>query len=122
MSGRQVKKSALSRSFACPRCGAAVRTPLIWALGVESVFVCPRCGLRFKTGFKTGAMLSALALTGAVGSVNLGAYILSSYSIPLMALALIPLWLLYGFLLRRRRVIRRAKKYLRRTAKNQADG
>ena len=85
----------------CPSCGTEVKIPKLWRFGVETVFSCPRCGQKFKTGYKAGAVLFALALTAAVATANLGAWLFSSVTIPLMALAIIPLWLLYGFLLRR---------------------
>lgn len=98
------------RTLACPKCRASVRIPIIWILGIESVFTCPKCRLRFKTGFKTGAVLFALALTAAVATANLGAYVFSSYSVPLMALLVVPLWILYGYTLRRLWMLRKAKR------------
>lgn len=103
---------APKRTFRCPKCGGEVRIPIIWIIGVESVFLCPKCKTKFKTGFKMGAILSALSLTAAVATANLGAYILSSYSIPLMALLIVPLWILYGFAARRRWMLRKAKSNL----------
>lgn len=96
--------------FTCPECGATVRIPRLWAMGVEMVFVCQGCKRRFKTGYKLGAVLSALALTFALVTTNLCAWLLSSYSIPLVVLTIIPLWLLYGFTMRRWWLLRRNKK------------
>ena len=79
---------------------------------MESVFSCPECRIRFKTGFKTGAVLFALSLTAAVATANLGAYVFSSYSIPFMALLVVPMWIFYGFLLRRWWLARKARKSL----------
>lgn len=85
----------------CPGCGCDVRIPKLWSIGVETVFLCPECKRRFKTGYKMGAVLNALGLTLALVTVNLGAWLFSSYSIPLMVLAIAPLWLIYSFSLRR---------------------
>ncbi len=99
----------MKRHLTCPSCSAQVKIPWLWILGVEIVFCCPQCRQRFKTGYKAGAVLFALGLTGAVATVNLGAWLFSSLSIPVMALAVIPLWLFYGFLLRRWWLLRRVR-------------
>ena len=93
----------------CPSCGTEVKIPKLWRLGMETVFGCPRCGRKFKTGYKAGAVLFALALTAAVVTADLGAWLFSSVTIPLMALAILPLWLFYGFLLRRWWMMRRLR-------------
>ena len=81
----------------CPRCGADVKVPLYWAVGIEGIFRCRECRLPFKTGYKMGAVLSALGLTLAVATVQLLVYLLSIYSMAIFILALIPLWLVYGY-------------------------
>lgn len=85
----------------CPRCGADVKVPLYWAVGIEGIFRCRECRLPFKTGYKMGAVLSALGLTLAVATVQLLVYLLSIYSMAIFILALIPLWLVYGYGLRK---------------------
>ena len=78
------------RTIACPRCGSAVRIPLFWIAGIEGIFRCKSCGLAFKTGYKAGAAL-------------------------LLGLALIvPLWLFYGFHLRKRYMLYRVRRRMRR--------
>ena len=49
----------MKRSLTCPQCGARVRIPWFWAIGIEGIFRCRQCRLPFKTGYKTGAILSA---------------------------------------------------------------
>ena len=85
----------------CPRCGADVKVPLYWAVGIEGIFRCRECRLPFKTGYKMGAVLSALGLTLAVATVQLLVYLLSIYSMAIFILTLIPLWLVYGYGLRK---------------------
>ncbi len=101
---------SLKRTFPCPGCGAQVRLPGSWCAGVERVFRCPECRRVFKTGYKTGASLFGLALSLALVTVNLGAWLLSSLSLPLLALGIVPLWLLYGFWLRRWWLLRKCGK------------
>ncbi len=91
----------MCRTFVCPKCGATVRFPTPWMLGVEVVFPCPECGCRFRTGYRMGALLFALALVLALATANLGVWLFSSYSLPLFVALVVPLWLLYGFWLRR---------------------
>lgn len=61
-----------------------------------------------------GAVLFGLALALALGTVNILAYLLSSITLPLLALMIIPMWIFYGFVLRRaylcRRIIRQSKR------------
>ena len=85
------------RLLTCPRCGAEVKIPLFWAIGIEGIFRCPNCRMPFKTGYKMGAIFMALALTLAVTTVQLLVYLFSIYSMVLFVLALIPLWLFYGY-------------------------
>ena len=91
------------RTIACPRCGSAVRIPLFWIAGIEGIFRCKSCGLAFKTGYKAGAALSATGL------------VLSLCTVLLLGLALIvPLWLFYGFHLRKRYMLYRVRRRMRR--------
>ena len=69
----------------CPRCGADVKVPLYWAVGIEGIFRCRECRLPFKTGYKMGAVLSALGLTLAVATVQLLVYLLSIYSMAIFS-------------------------------------
>lgn len=48
-----------------------------------------------------GAFLLALSLTISLAIANLLGYLLSSYSIPLLFVAVIPMWLFIGFILRK---------------------
>ncbi len=99
-----------NRTFACPSCGAAVRFPTAWVLGVEVVFKCGACNRKFKTGYKTGAALFALALVLALAVANLGVWLFSSFTLPVFVLAVIPLWIGFGFRLRRWHLIRQCGK------------
>ncbi len=98
----------------CPRCGADVKIPLYWIIGIEGVFHCNECRLPFKTGYKMGAVLHAFGLTLAISTVQILVYLLSAYSIALFVLAIIPLWLLFGYLLRKSYMLWKAKRYARR--------
>ena len=96
----------------CPRCGADVKVPLYWAVGIEGIF--RECRLPFKTGYKMGAVLSALGLTLAVATVQLLVYLLSIYSMAIFILALIPLWLVYGYGLRKSYMLWKIRRYVRK--------
>lgn len=98
----------------CPRCGADVKVPLYWAVGIEGIFRCRECRLPFKTGYKMGAVLSALGLTLAVATVQLLVYLLSIYSMAIFILALIPLWLVYGYGLRKSYMLWKIRRYVRK--------
>ncbi len=87
----------MKRSFVCPGCGAQVKFPVAWILGVEVVFACGGCGKRFKTGYKMGALLMGLSLAVSLGIANLAVWLFSSVSMPLFVVAAIPLWVLLGF-------------------------
>lgn len=105
------------RDIVCPRCGAQVVIPKLWVVGVEIVFRCPACSRPFKTGYKMGALLFALALTLALGTANIMVWLFSSVTTPFFALMIVPLWILYGFVIRRWYLgvrIRRARKRARR--------
>ena len=100
----------------CPRCGADVKVPLYWAVGIEGIFRCRECRLPFKTGYKMGAVLSALGLTLAVATVQLLVYLLSIYSMAIFILALIPLWLVYGYGLRKSYMLWKIRRYVRKSS------
>lgn len=104
------------RELICPRCGAPVRIPLFWAIGIEGIFRCRNCGLPFKTGYKMGAVLSALGLSLSMATVQLLVYIFSIYSLLPFVLAMIPLWIVYAFRFRKAYMLRKTKRRLRRTA------
>lgn len=88
--------------------------PRLWCTGVESVFSCPKCRLKFKTGYKMGALLFALSLTAAVVTSNLLVYIFSSSIFVLAVILIIPLWVFYGFILRRWWMLLRARRAIKR--------
>lgn len=89
------------RIITCPECGDAVKIPLFWILGIEGIFRCGQCGRPFKTGYKMGAALFALALSLSMAAVQLLVYIFSIYSMLLFVLLLIPMWLGLAFLMRK---------------------
>lgn len=91
----------VSRYFTCPGCGAQVRIPTGWICGVERVFRCSGCRRNFWTGYKMGAFLMGLSLTLSLVTVNLFLWVFGSVMLPLAALMIVPLWLFFGFLLRR---------------------
>ena len=95
----------------CPRCGTDVKIPLFWVIGIEGIFRCSNCRMPFKTGYKMGAVFMALALTLAVTTIQLLVYIFSIYSMALFVLALIPLWLFYGYHFRQPYMLHKAKRY-----------
>ena len=90
-----------NRHITCPRCGTDVKIPLFWVIGIEGIFRCSNCRMPFKTGYKMGAVFMALALTLAVTTIQLLVNIFSIYSMVLFVLALIPLWLFYGYYFRK---------------------
>jgi hypothetical protein len=98
------------RTFACPKCGGTAVIPRAWAVGVEMVVRCPVCKATFHTGYKTGAVLTALALTGALTIANLGVWLFSSLSLILFVPLIVPIWLLLGYLMRRWWMMRKARK------------
>lgn len=101
------------RNITCPQCGATVRIPWFWTIGIEGIFRCRRCKLPFKTGYKMGAILSAVSLSVSMAAVQLLVYVFSSYSMILFALLLVPLWIYTAFRLRRAYMIRKIKRRLR---------
>ncbi len=101
-----------SRYITCPRCGEQVRIPTFWIVGVEGIFRCGGCKLTLKTGYRMGAVLFALALVLSLVCVQLLIYIFSSYSLPLMILLIIPLWLFFGFIMRRAYMMAKIKRAL----------
>lgn len=100
----------IKRHIVCPRCGAKVRIPLFWAVGIEGIFRCRECRLPFKTGYKTGAVLSALALCLSMATVQILVYLFSIYSMALFVLLLIPLWLFYAYHFRKWQLLRKARR------------
>ena len=106
----------LSRYIKCPRCGSKVRIPTYWVLGVEGIFRCPGCKLPFKTGYRMGAVLFALALALSLTCAQLLIYIFSSYSLPLFVLFVIPMWVLYGFIMRKAYMTWRVRRILKKQA------
>lgn len=119
-SGKTKRRSVIPpRYFNCPSCGGKVMIPFIWIIGIESIFPCGECGKKFRTGYKMGALLFGLSLSLAVVTANLGAYIFSARSIIPMAILVIPLWVFYGYLLRRLWLIRVSSK---KTALNRKSG
>lgn len=77
----------MKRSLTCPQCGARVRIPWFWAIGIEGIFRCRQCRLPFKTGYKTGAILSAVSLSLSMALVQLMVYVFSIYSMIFFAAA-----------------------------------
>ena len=63
-----------------------------------------------------GATLIALALTMSLASAQLLIYIFSSYSLPLFVLLIIPMWILYGFIMRKAYMMRRVRRMLKKQA------
>ena len=61
-----------------------------------------------------GAVPSALGLTLAVATVQLLVYLLSIYSMAIFILALIPLWLVYGYGLRKSYMLWKIRRYVRK--------
>ncbi|MDR2885852.1 MAG: hypothetical protein LBU95_03610 [Rikenellaceae bacterium] len=103
------------RYITCPCCGEKTRLPVAWMLGVEVVFACGSCNCKLKTGYKMGALFSALGLVGALVTANLGVWLFSAFTLPFFVAIVIPLWLLYGSLLRRWRLLRKYAKKARKT-------
>ena len=81
------------RTIACPRCGSAVRIPLFWM---------------------AGAALSATGLVLSLCTVQLLVYLLGPYSLLLGLALIVPLWLFYGFHLRKRYMLYRVRRRMRR--------
>jgi len=95
-----VRKSC--RHIVCPQCGQSVRIPLFWVFGIEGIFRCPACRLPFKTGYKTGAVLSGTGFCLSMVTVQLAVYVLGAGSLALGAAAIVPLWIFYAYLLRKK--------------------
>ena len=111
----------MKRSLKCPQCGARVRIPWFWTIGIEGIFRCRQCRLPFKTGYKTGAVLSAVSLSLSMAIVQLLVYVFSIYSMILFALLLIPLWIFIAFHLRRAYMIRKIKRRIKSVGKQGID-
>lgn len=103
-----------SRHITCPRCGAEVRIPIFWVIGIEGIFRCRNCRLPFKTGYKMGAFLSAIGLCLSVALVQILVYLFSIYTLVVFTLVLIPVWWFLAYHLRRWWMLRKARKTARR--------
>lgn len=104
-----------SRHITCPRCGEDVLIPLFWVVGIEGIFRCRHCRQPFKTGYKMGAVLSALGLCLSMALVQVSVYLLSIYTMAVFVLLLIPGWIFFAFYLRRWWMLRRVKRIVRRS-------
>ena len=109
-----------SRIIKCPRCGNEVRIPWFWILGLEGIFRCQTCKTPFKTGYKVGAILSALGLSFSVAIVQLIVYVFSIYSMILAVILMIPMWIFFAFHLRKRYMIRKTIRRIERQQRNEA--
>lgn len=103
-------KKLFSRRITCPGCGRVVTLPWLWVLGVEMVARCQGCKRTFKTGYKMGALLFALSLTLSLAVVNICVWIFSSYSLPFFVLLIVPLWIGFGFVLRKWRLLSKCRR------------
>lgn len=88
-----------------------VRIPLFWTLGIEGVFRCVGCRRPFRTGYKMGAVLSALALSISVALMQLMVWLLSIHSMLLFVLLLIPVWLFLSFHFRKWYMLRKKETF-----------
>ncbi len=112
-----VRKSC--RHIVCPQCGQSVRIPLFWVLGIEGIFRCPSCRQAFKTGYKMGAILSGIGFCLSMVSVQLAVYVLGAGSLALGAAAIVPLWIFYAFLLRKRYMTAKIRRRVARRKKHE---
>ncbi len=62
-----------------------------------------------------GAFFFALGLCLSMACVQILVYVLSIYSMPVFVLLLIPLWILFGFLMRKAWMMHRVRRIVRRT-------
>lgn len=108
-----------SRHIICPRCGADVRIPWFWVVGIEGIFRCRECRQPFKTGYKMGAFFSALGLCLSMAVVQVLVYLLSIYTMPLFVLLLIPLWIFFAYQMRKRWMLRRVRRAVRRSSREE---
>lgn len=106
MSDKQ--KSPRRRSVVCPQCGERVRIPWYWILGIEGIFRCPTCRLPFKTGFKMGAVFSALGLSLSVLTIQIFVFLFSIKALAIAVVGVVPLWLFYAYRMRRWYMMRKA--------------
>lgn len=109
------------KTIICPKCGAEVRLPFLWIVGVEIVFRCGECKRPFKTGFKMGALLLGLSLALAVGCANILSYLFSSATIPLAVILIVPMWLLFGFMSRKAYLIYKIRRQQKRAIRNSGE-
>ena len=103
-------KSPRQRSVVCPQCGERVRIPWYWILGIEGIFRCPTCRLPFKTGYKMGAIYSALGLSFSILTIQLIVFLLSIKALIVAIVAVVPLWIFYAYRMRRWQMIRKATR------------
>lgn len=99
------------RDIKCHDCGSTVKIPVFWALGIEGIFRCGQCRRPFKTGYKMGAVLSALALSISMALMQLLVWIFSIYSMVLFVLLLIPAWLFLSFHFRKWYMLRKKETF-----------
>ncbi|MDD3108848.1 MAG: hypothetical protein PHV49_06550, partial [Alistipes sp.] len=76
----------------------------------------PTCRWTFKTGYKMGAIFSALALSLSTVVLQLLVYVLSVNALPVVILVWIPLWVFLSFRLRRWWMMRKAARRFARLA------
>lgn len=105
------------RTIKCPQCGGQVSIPWYWVFGIEGIFRCKGCGLPFRTGYKMGAALFALALTFGIVTVQLMVWIFGIWSMPLFVIAAIPLWIMYGFGMRKGYMMWKTKRNTKKKTK-----
>ena len=100
----------MKRSLTCPQCGARVRIPWFWAIGIEGIFRCRQCRLPFKTGYKTGRYPVGGFAEPEHGARTTDGIRIQHLFNDFFALLLIPLWIFIAFHLRRAYMIRKIKK------------
>ncbi|GHV01824.1 hypothetical protein FACS1894159_10140 [Bacteroidia bacterium] len=103
----------ITRKITCPECGQSVTLPWGWVLGIEMVVRCRGCRRRFKTGYKMGAVLMALALTVSVALADLAIWLLGSWSTLIVAPLVVPGWIFWGFVARKWFLVRKSRKIWR---------
>lgn len=103
-------KSQKHKVLRCPACGSTVRIPTFWVVGIEGVFRCKECRFVFKTGYKMGAVLSAIGLCLSILTAQILLYVLSVKAIPIAIAIIIPLWITYGYTMRKAYMIRKCKR------------
>ncbi|MDR2936179.1 MAG: hypothetical protein LBU80_02405 [Rikenellaceae bacterium] len=89
------------RKITCDRCGAEVRIPLFWVLGIEGIFYCRACRQHFKIDYKLGALLAGLGWATAWAAMQLIACFTTAVTLTLAVLAFLPLGGFFSFAMRR---------------------